>query len=54
MESRLSGRHARQIEYTARRQNILADEYEVFYKKKLDDMSFELPSFSDQIVGGGQ
>jgi hypothetical protein len=54
MESRLSGRYARQIEYTVGRQNILADEYEVFYKEKLDDMSFGLPSFSDQTVGGGK
>ena len=54
MEFRLSGRSARQIEYTAGRQNILADEYEVFYKEKLDDMSFGLPSFSDQTVGGGK
>jgi hypothetical protein len=53
MESRLSGRYARQIEYTAGRQNILADEYEVFYKEKLDDMSLDLLSFSDQTVGAG-
>jgi hypothetical protein len=54
MEFRLSGRYARQIEYTARRQNIPADEYEAFYKEKLDDMPFELSSFSDQTVGGGK
>ena len=53
MEFRLSGRSARQIEYTAGRQNILADEYEALYKKKLD-MPFELSSFSDQTVGDGK
>jgi hypothetical protein len=52
MEFRLSGRSARQIEYTAGRQNILADEYEALYKKKLD-MPLNFRPFQIKQLGTG-